>query len=106
MGAKGFTGSSKTHGALPGVKKDSSASITGKKTMSRRLPLEEAGLACRVPRLPRHHQAQLHHCEDIVDYCKDQVGTHALCKAKSYIVPLCKKTCGCCDPDPPAYCSA
>jgi len=46
------------------------------------------------------------HCEDIVDYCKDQVGTHAQCKAKSYIVPLCKKTCGCCDPDPPAYCSS
>jgi hypothetical protein len=44
-------------------------------------------------------------CEDIVSYCKDQASTHEKCKAKSYLIPVCKKTCGCCDDDAPSYCS-
>jgi hypothetical protein len=44
-------------------------------------------------------------CDDIVSYCK-QYDTHEKCAAKSYVVPVCKKTCGCCDEDPPAYCKS
>jgi cathepsin B len=44
-------------------------------------------------------------CDDIVSYCK-QYDTHAKCQAKSYVIPVCKKTCGCCDEDPPAYCNS
>jgi len=45
------------------------------------------------------------HCEDIVSYCS-QYDTHAKCAAKSYVVPVCKKTCGCCDSDAPSYCNS
>jgi hypothetical protein len=44
------------------------------------------------------------HCEDIASYCADEAGTHAKCKASPYLIPVCKKTCGCCDIDPPTYC--
>jgi hypothetical protein len=45
------------------------------------------------------------HCDDIVTYCKDY-DTHAKCAAKPYVIPVCKKTCGCCDSSPPAYCNS
>jgi len=42
-------------------------------------------------------------CKDIVSYCKDY--DQAKCKKESYIVPVCKKTCGCCsDVLKPSYC--
>jgi len=42
-------------------------------------------------------------CEDIVSYCNEY--DHAKCAAKTYIVPVCKKTCGCCnDVLKPSYC--
>lgn len=43
-------------------------------------------------------------CEDIVSYCSDY--DHAGCAAATYVVPVCKKTCGCCDDFlAPSYCS-
>jgi cathepsin B len=45
------------------------------------------------------------HCEDIVSYCK-QYNTHEKCAAKSYIIPVCRKTCGCCDVVAPKYCNS
>lgn len=48
-------------------------------------------------------------CEDIVDYCSKLYGTHEKCEKASYVVPVCKKTCGCCEPDiglRPSYCDS
>lgn len=42
-------------------------------------------------------------CEDIVSYCSDY--GRSQCEAKSYIIPVCKETCGCCDAYKPSYCS-
>lgn len=43
-------------------------------------------------------------CEDIVSYCNQY--DHAKCAALKYVIPVCKKTCGCCDSfDAPAYCA-
>jgi cathepsin B len=47
-------------------------------------------------------------CTDIVSYCSREAGTHAKCEEKSYLIPVCKKTCGCCEHEPylrPSYCS-
>lgn len=41
-------------------------------------------------------------CDDIVFYCKDF--GRAKCETTSYIVPVCKKTCGCCDALKPSWC--
>merc|ERR550532_1205731 len=41
-------------------------------------------------------------CDDIVSYCKDF--GRAKCATTSYIVPVCKKTCGCCDASKPSWC--
>jgi hypothetical protein len=42
-------------------------------------------------------------CKNIVSYCGNY--DHTQCKAKPYIIPVCKKTCGCCDDDlKPSYC--
>lgn len=45
-------------------------------------------------------------CKDIVSYCKDEIKIPLIdCKKKSYLVPVCKKTCGCCeDFDKPEFC--
>jgi len=40
-------------------------------------------------------------CKDIVDYCAQYTGQ---CASKPYLVPICKKTCGCCDALKPPYC--
>lgn len=42
-------------------------------------------------------------CEDIVSYCSNY--DHTQCAQKTYLIPVCKKTCGCCDDDMPAYCN-
>lgn len=45
-------------------------------------------------------------CEDIVSYCKKY--DHTKCQKESYIIPVCKETCGCCEHDValrPPYCS-
>jgi len=43
-------------------------------------------------------------CDDIAGYCSDYVGQCGQ-KDKSYLIPVCKKTCGCCGVLPPSYCS-
>jgi len=45
-------------------------------------------------------------CDDIVGYCQKQgYSDHAKCQKDSYIIPVCKKTCGCCDSVmKPSYC--
>jgi len=43
-------------------------------------------------------------CDDIVSYCGDY--GRSQCKAKSYLIPVCKKTCGCCDSVRPSYCDS
>jgi len=43
-------------------------------------------------------------CKDIVSYCAKEAPTHDACKKKSYLIPVCKKTCGCCDSMKPSYC--
>jgi len=42
-------------------------------------------------------------CEDIASYCSDY--DQAKCATKSYVIPVCKKTCGCCDSMAPDYCN-
>lgn len=41
-------------------------------------------------------------CQDIVSYCGDYGKSQ--CEAKSYLIPVCKETCGCCDAYKPSYC--
>lgn len=42
-------------------------------------------------------------CQDIASYCKDY--DHAQCAEKTYLIPVCQMSCGCCDPDvAPDYC--
>jgi cathepsin B len=46
-------------------------------------------------------------CKDVAGYCAKEAPTQADCRKKSYLVPVCKKTCGCCESDPgmrPDYC--
>lgn len=46
-------------------------------------------------------------CEDIVSYCKSY-DSQEKCRKHPYVVPVCKKTCGCCEHDMPLrpdYCS-
>jgi cathepsin B len=43
-------------------------------------------------------------CKDIVDYCSKY--GRAKCATMSYLIPLCQKTCGCCDDVlRPSYCN-
>eukprot|EP00811_Abedinium_folium_P000647 NODE_10593_length_1341_cov_5.317957.p1 GENE.NODE_10593_length_1341_cov_5.317957~~NODE_10593_length_1341_cov_5.317957.p1 ORF type:complete len:400 (+),score=42.83 NODE_10593_length_1341_cov_5.317957:93-1202(+) len=45
-------------------------------------------------------------CDDIVGFCSEY--DHTTCAQNSYVVPLCKKTCGCCEHEPnmrPSYCA-
>jgi len=41
-------------------------------------------------------------CKDIVNYCGDYGKSQ--CEAKSYLIPVCQETCGCCDSSKPSYC--
>lgn len=43
-------------------------------------------------------------CDDIASYCSDYKGKCGD-PDKSYLIPVCKKTCGCCGALPPSYCS-
>lgn len=44
-------------------------------------------------------------CDDIVGYCGNEITTAFIdCPRQSYLIPLCKKTCGCCDDLAPSYC--
>jgi len=64
------------------------------------------GWACVVssPTPPSPSPPSPSQCDDIVSYCK-QYDTHEKCQAKPYMIPVCKKTCGCCDTNPPSYCN-
>lgn len=43
-------------------------------------------------------------CDDIASYCSDYDKTQ--CEAKSYLIPVCQKSCGCCDAWKPSYCDS